>query len=135
MNGMQAVTDLSKYISKNIDDIQVFKIEKPTNFEGNYICLNYLNISYGRAVNTSCIVNVNLHARDMTNSQPDTEKLQRMSERIFSLIPCRNIDTEDDERELIIGGAWYNIESDSNCIKDNDGTHFINIRVQVTFTN
>lgn len=135
MNGMQAVTDLSKYISKNIDDIQVFKIEKPTNFEGDCICLNYLNISYGRAVNTSCIVNVNLHARDMTNSQPDTEKLQRMSERIFSLIPCRNIDTEDDERELIIGGACYNIESDSNCIKDNDGTHFINIRVQVTFTN
>lgn len=132
---MQAVTDLSKYISKNIDDIQVFKIEKHTNFEGDYICLNYLNISYGRAVNTSCIVNVNLHARDMTNSQPDMEKLQRMSERIFSLIPCRNIDTEDDERELIIGGAWYNIESDSNCIKDNDGTHFINIRVQVTFTN
>lgn len=132
---MQAVTDLSKYIAKNIDDIKVFKFEKPTNFEGDYICLNYLNISYGRIVNTSCIVNVNLHASDMTNGQPDTKKMQDMSERILSLIPFRNIDTEDDERELIIGRAWYNIESDSNCIKDTDGTHFINIRVQVTFMN
>lgn len=90
MNGMQAVTNLSEYIAKNIVDIKVFKFEKPTNFEGDYICLNYLNISYGRAVNTSCIVNVNLHATDMTDSQPDTKKLQSISERIFSLVPCRN---------------------------------------------
>ena len=74
MNGMQAVTNLSEYIAKNIVDIKVFKFEKPTNFERDYICLNYLNISYGRAVNTSCIVNINLHATDMTDSQPEDRK-------------------------------------------------------------
>lgn len=135
MNGMQAVTDLALYLSKKINDVAVFKIEKPVNYTLPYICLNYLSILYGSWVNTSCIVNVNIHVPDLNNGMPDTLKLQQISQSVMELIPPKNTTTEDDERELIINGSWYHLEADSNCIKDVDNTHFVNFRVQVTFTN
>lgn len=134
MNGMQAVTELAVYLSKNISDIEVFKFERPTNYALSYICLNYLPINYGQWVNTTGIVNVNVHVPDFADGTPDTKQLQEIAERVMALIPKRNSATEDDESELIINHHWYYLETDSNCIGDKDKTHFINLRVQVTFT-
>ncbi len=134
MNGMQAVTELAVYLSKNLSDIEVFKFERPTNYSLPYICLNYLPINYGQWVNTTGIVNVNVHVPDFADGMPDTKKLQEIAERVIGLLPKHNSSTEDDDTELIINHHWYNLETDSNCIGDNDKTHFINLRVQVTFT-
>ncbi len=135
MNGMTAVTALAKYIQAQLPDVRVFKYEKPVNYKGAYICLNYLAITYGAWANTSCIVNVNVHMPDFTSQQPDTKALQSLTERVAALLPHRNTTTEDDERELIISGTWYALESDSNLMKDTDDTHFVNLRVQATFTD
>lgn len=135
MNGMQAVTELAVYISRNISDIEVFKIKRPTNYALPYICLNYLSINYGQWVNATGIVNVNVHVPDLDDGSPDTEPLQELAERVMELIPKRNSTTEDDEAELIINHHWYYLETDSNCIGDKDKTHFINLRVQVIFTD
>lgn len=134
MNGMQAVTELAIYLSKNISDIEIFKFKKPTNYALPYICLNYLPINYGQWVNSTGVVNVNIHVPDLESELPDTKKLQEIAERVMGLIPKRNSTTEDDEAELIINHHWYYLEADSNCIGDNDKTHFINLRIQVTFT-
>lgn len=135
MNGLSAVTDLAKYIQGELPDVKVFKFEKPVNYTGVFVCLNYLSVKYGPWANTSGIVNVNVHVPDKSSQLPDTKQLQTLAERVTALLPHRNTATEDDERELIIKGKWYCLESDSNLIKDTDGTHFINLRVQVTFTD
>lgn len=134
MNGTRAVTDLAVYIQKNVTDTKVFKYEKSVSYKGAYICVNKLPTSFGSAVNTSTILNVNVHVPDKIDQRPDTKALEELTEKVAALIPFRNSSTEDDERELIIHGAWFAIESDSNMMADTDGTHFINLRVQVTFT-
>lgn len=134
MNGTRAVTDLAVYIQKNVTDTKVFKYEKSVNYKGAYICVNKLPTSFGPMVNTSTILNVNVHVPDKIDQRPDTKTLEELTEKVAALIPFRNSSTEDDERELIIHGAWFAIESDSNMMADTDGTHFINLRVQVTFT-
>lgn len=135
MNGTSAVTDLAKYIQANLPDIKVFKYKKPVSYAGAYICLNYLAVKYGQWANSTGIVNVNIHVPNFKNQQPDTKQLQTLTERVAALLPHRNAMTEDDGRELIINGTWYSLESDSGLIEDTDGTHFVNLRVQTTFTD
>lgn len=132
MIGSQAVTDLAVYIRKNVD-VEVFKYEKPEGFKGSYICVNKLPTSFGNGVNTSTIVNVNVHVLDLSDQRPDTKALENLSDKVAALIPTRNASLEDDDNQLIINGCWFELESDSNFIKDTDGTHFVNLRIQVTF--
>ena len=134
MIGSQAVTDLAVYIRKNVE-VDVFKYEKPEGFKGSYICVNKLPTSYGNGVNTSTIVNVNVHVPDLSDQRPDTKALEALSDKVASLIPTRNASIEDDDQQLIINGSWFDLESDSNFLKDTDGTHFVNLRIQVTFVN
>lgn len=135
MKGIQAVTDLAVYIQRNVPDTKVFKYEKSVNYKGNYICVNKLPTAFGSMVNDTTILNVNVHVQDKTDQRPDTKALEELTQKVAALIPYKNVSTEDDERELIVHGAWFAIESDSNLLKDTDGTHFINLRIQVTFTN
>jgi hypothetical protein len=132
MIGSQAVTDLAVYIRKNVE-VEVFKYEKPEGFKGSYICVNKLPTSFGDGVNTSTIVNVNVHVHDLSDQRPDTKNLETLSDKVAALIPTRNASLEDDDNQLIINGCWFELESDSNFIKDTDGTHFVNLRIQVTF--
>ena len=132
MTGSEAVTTLALYISGEIKDTRVFKYEKPANFRGAYIALNQLAFQYGAAVNSSGIVNVNIHVPDLTDGQPDTRSLQALTDRVRALLPTRNDDTED-ETGIALGGAFYSLDADSNPMADTDGTHFVNIRVRVLF--
>lgn len=132
MNGMAAVTALAVHISGVIKDTRVFKYEKPTNYRGAYIALNHLAFQYGAGVNTSGVVNVNIHVPDLTDGQPDTRSLQVLADRIRAIIPERDESTEDGAG-LRIGSAFYALDGDSSPMSDTDGTHFANLRVRVTF--
>lgn len=130
---IEAVTLLSTYIAKNVD-MRVFKYKKDVNLKNApYICLNSLQFSYNAWHNSYNVINVNVHYPSNSDGSPNVEELNKMVERVFSLIPQRNATTEDDDRVLMIKGYIYEIENDSNCMEDTDGTFFVNIRVCVTF--
>lgn len=132
-NGIKAVEALAIYLNDRLN-CNVFKFAKDPLFTGKpYICLNYLSVQYGAWINESCIVNVNVHYPSMSNGQPNTIELAKLSDSVTELIPCRNTQTEDDNEELLLDGFRYELESDSNCMEDNDSTYFINLRVKVTF--
>ncbi len=132
MTGMEAVTALAVYISGEITDTRVFKYEKPANFRGAYIALNHLAFQYGAAVNTSGIVNVNIHVPALTDGQPDTKSLQSLADRVRALLPVREDDTEDGTG-IALNGAFFSLDADSSPMADTDGTHFVNLRVRVLF--
>lgn len=132
-NGIKAVEALAIYLNDSVK-CKVFKFAKDPLVHGEpYICLNYLSVQFGGWINESCIVNVNVHYPSMSNGQPNTIELANLSDSVTELIPCRNTQTEDDNAELLLDGFRYELESDSNCMEDNDGTYFINLRVKVTF--
>ena len=56
-----------------------------------------------------------------------------MYENVCNLIPYTNEMTETEDQPLMVDGIAYSISSDSNVMKDNDETHFINLRIKVQF--
>ena len=130
MNGIQAVTDLAVYLSKNIE-IKVFKYEKQTGFNGEYLVVNSLPFIFGSALNFQGALNLNIHIPNLGSGDSDSKRLCEVSDMIHKLIPS-SLDTEDAE-SLEINGVYYEIESDSNPMSDKDNTHFINMVIKVTF--
>ena len=130
---IEAVTLLSTYIAKNVDE-PVYKYKKDAKLKNApYICLNSLNFSYDKWQCSNNTINVNVHYPSNSDGSPNVEELNKMVERVFSLIPQRNATTEDDDKVLMIKGYLFEIDTDSNCIEDTDNTFFVNIRVSVTF--
>lgn len=130
MNGIQAVTDLAVYLSKNTE-IKVFKYKKKTGFNGEYLVVNSLPFSFGSAFNSQGTLNLNIHIPDLGSGSPNTKRLDEVSDMIMGLIPV-SLDIED-AQPLVINGVFYQIESDSNVMSDSDNTHFINMVIKVMF--
>lgn len=130
MNGIQAVTDLAVYLSKNTE-IKVFKYEKQTGFNGEYLVVNSLSFSFGSAFNSQGTLNLNIHVPDLGIGLPNTKRISEIEDVIMGLIPV-SLDIED-AQPLEIDGAFYQIESDSNIMSDSDNTHFVNIVIKVMF--
>lgn len=130
MNGIQAVTDLAVYLSNNTE-IKVFKYEKQTGFNGEYLVVNSLPFAYGSPFNSQGTLNLNIHIPDLGSGLPNTKRLAEVAKMIMELISV-SLDTED-SHPLEINGAFYQIESDSNVMRDEDNTHFINIVIKVMF--
>ena len=128
MNGLQAVTDLSVYLANNTD-IKVFKYEKQAGYVGDYIVVNSLPFSFGSAADGT--LNANIHIADLGNGLPNTKRAYEVATIIFRIIPRYSF-TEDSDW-LEINSSYYAIESDSNLIKDEDNTHFINLKIKVLF--
>lgn len=132
MNGLKAVTDLAVYLSKAIA-IKVFKHEKKTGFTGEYLVVNCLPFAFGKMVNDVNVLNLNIHVPDSKSGEVASKRLGEIYEDIAELIPTQN-DNEDIDG-LYLNGSYYSIYSDSNPIKDTDGTHFINLKINVTFND
>ena len=130
MNGIQAVTDLAVYLSKNTE-IKVLKYEKQTGFNGEYLVVNSLPFSFGSAFNSQGTLNLNIHVPDLGSGLPNTKRFAEVSDMIMGLIPV-SLDIED-AQPLVINGVFYQIESDSNVMSDSDNTHFINMVIKVMF--
>lgn len=132
MNEMAAVTAMAVYLHEHIAGIAVFKYKKPTNYHGEYICVNSLPVTYGKTINDTGIVNVNVHIPDQEDESIDTIRLDEVASMVDALLPHENTDTEDSS-ELIIEKFGFTLLSGSNCIEDNDRTHFINFRIKYNF--
>ena len=132
MNGLKAVTDLSVYLSDKVS-VKVFKYEKEDNYNDDYVVVNSLPFTWGKPLNDDNALNVNIHCKDLKNGAADTKRINELCQEVYALIPT--ISSVEDDNELIIDGAAYAIENDSNAMKDNDNTHFINFVVKVKFNN
>lgn len=117
---------------KQQSDFKVFAYEKDENYRGDYIAVNSLSINYGKWADSN-LINLNIHAQDNSSGSLNKESLSRMYENVCNLIPYTNEMTETEDQPLMVDGIAYSISSDSNVMKDNDETHFINLRIKVQF--
>lgn len=130
-NSIDVVTTLCRFL-KQQSDIKVFAYEKDENYHGDYIAVNSLSVNYGKWADSN-LINLNIHARDNQSGSFNKEKLTKMYEFVSNLIPFTNEMTETEDPPLMIDGIAYSISSDSNAMKDDDETHFINLRIKVQF--
>ena len=128
MNGLQAVQDLALFLHKK-QKIKVFKFEKMVDFSGEYIVVNHLPFVFGKEVNDSNILNLNIHVPTLVSGNADIIRLTEIFEKICNLIPF-SIEQED-EMGVLINGAYYSIESVSQPMEDIDSTYFLNIKVKI----
>lgn len=128
LNGLKAVQDLALLLTKK-QRIKVFKFEKFVNFSGEYIVVNHLPFTYGKTVNASNVLNVNIHTPVLSSGNADLVRLNEILSSICNLIP---FEAEQEEvTGLPIDGSYYSITSVSQPIEDRDNTYFLNVRVKV----
>lgn len=130
-NSIDVVTTLCRYL-KQQGDFKVFAYEKDESYRGDYIAVNSLSVNYGKWADTN-LINLNIHAQDNPSGSLNKQRLSRMYEDVCNLIPYTNEMTETEDQPLMVDGIAYSISSDSNAMKDNDKTHFINLRIKVQF--
>lgn len=130
-NSIDVVTSLCRYL-KQQSDFKVFAYKKDENYRGDYIAVNSLSVNYGKWADSN-LINLNIHAQDNSSGSLNKESLSRMYENVCNLIPYTNEMTETEDQPLMVDGIAYSISSDSNVMKDNDETHFINLRIKVQF--
>lgn len=128
MNGLKAVQDLALFLHKR-QKVKVFKFEKLVNFSGEYIVVNHMPFIYGRAVNDSNILNVNIHVPKLSSGNADILRLTEIYSDICFLLP---FDMEQEEIVgLLIGDSYYSITTVSQPMEDVDGTYFLNVKVKL----
>ena len=130
-NSIDVVTSLCRYL-KQQSDFKVSAYEEDENYRGDYIAVNSLSVNYGKWADSN-LINLNIHAQDNSSGSLNKESLSRMYENVCNLIPYTNEMTETEDQPLMVDGIAYSISSDSNVMKDNDETHFINLRIKVQF--
>ena len=74
MNGLKAVTELAVYLSKNTT-VQVFKHVKTTGFSGEFMVVNNLPFTRGKAVNDMNILNLNVHVPKTSSGTVNSKRL------------------------------------------------------------
>lgn len=144
--GNQCTTDMFKFLTEQktakaaetgyswLADVNIYKDDdKPITYKGQYIAINCLPFVYGKAVNDSNVMNVNLHAPKLSDGTADRTQLNKLVTFIESLFPIEN--GTEDVVSTQIGGAYYDIHSISNPMEDKDETYFINIRLSLTFNS
>lgn len=126
MTGLQAVTEVAKYIKQEIEGVEVFKYEKPKGYAGEYIAVNNLPFVHKEDIQT-CTINVNVHVPKLDTSQPDTRRLEELLSSIISLF--------DSKYGTFLEGAYFCFYSDSRPTEDQDDTYYINIELECSFEN
>lgn len=101
----------------------VYPLTKPsTKSDTEYIVINALPI--GEGVLQKCIVNVNLHVKDLSSGMADLKKLTTVTASLMTLL--ENIA----ERGIIV-----NFESQEYFKEEELGYHYSNIRLKVKIVN
>lgn len=112
--------------TKTTQYIRAYKYEKGTKETGEYIAVNHLPFTHGRA-NTVAqgVVNVNVHVPILKSGELPTKRLSEICTEVINLFP-------DD---TFIDGAYYDFYADSRPTLDNDETYYVNLQIQVTYNN
>lgn len=129
MNGLQAVDCLAVYLHEN-QEVQVFKYEKTMGFQGEYIVVNHLPFTFGQLVNSSNVLNVNIHVPALSTGRANTTRIAEIYEVVSELIP--NDVNVDGELGLNLEGSYFSISSVSQPMQDKDNTYFLNVRIKLT---
>lgn len=137
MLGSKAVTEIVRLINnakiKSSTDgitesdtkvIRAYKYEKGKKETGEYIAVNHLPFITKNEVQEGT-VNINIHVPQQPSNEPNTKRLDKICDQVIALFP----------KDLFIDGAYYNYYCDSRPVPDNDKTYFVNLQIQVTFSN
>lgn len=142
ISGDTLVTELAlcikERLSCTVDEYEetganVYKYRKPTNYKGEYICVNHLPLSFGKSLNDLNYLNVNIHVPETKSGAIPTPRLEALLERILEFLPLACGDEIDES--LLLNGHLYSVESVSQPMDEDDSTWFYNLRVKVIFTN
>lgn len=132
MLGDMAVTEVVRYLSESLDvrdeahieDIPVYKYERPQKLTGEYIAVNHLPFVHRDVVGEG-VVNINIHVPKLKSNLPDTRRLAELASAVATLFP----------EGTYLDKAFYELLSDSRPTLDNDDTYYVNIQLNVIFNN
>ena len=102
-----------------------YKYERPASTEGEYIVVNHLPFVHRKSVEEGT-VNVNIHVPVLNVNLPDVKRLAELTSAVVELFP---------EGTVIDDLAYYEFYSDSRPTLDEDQTYYVNLQLNVTFTN
>lgn len=127
VNGDEIINELfvlfGQYI--DIDQFKVFKYEKkPNDNAQEYIVINHLPLENVEGV-CEVFVNINIHQKDSVLGLNIAN----------ALTITQNIRDYFGDETKALNGKYYEISDVSQPMKDNDNTHFINVRLRCLYTN
>ena len=128
MDGLQAVQDLALFLHGK-QKVKVFKFKKTTDYSQEYIVVNHMPFIYGKTMNDSNILNVNIHVPKQSSGNANIPRLTEIYSDISSIIPYET--EQDDDAGILINGSYYSILSVSQPMEDVDNTYFLNIKIKL----
>lgn len=105
--------------------VEVFQYEKDPKHDGDYIAINHLPFDTDRNELLTAVFNVNVHAKDNIKKQISAKRIKDLTERIAVLF----------DEPIMLDGCWFELRSISQPYKDDDSTHFVNLKFNVYFSN
>ena len=143
ITGLQTTTSLYKFlVNKLAEDadspllknrsVKVFKDDdKNADYSGIYIAVNALPFTYGPAVNSDNVMNLNIHVPNLTSGKADRALLTEFVDYLLTIFPLESFD--EDSTQLMIDGVYYTIRAISKPMKDDDDTYFVNVKLKLLF--
>ena len=120
MNGQKAVKTVFDALSDANLEIQLFKNGKSSGFDQEYIVIGQSTFNREKNI-ASGFVTVRIHVPDSETGEPNSERILAIADQIEPIF-----------NEAFLDGAYYTIFDDSFAAGE-DGTHYQNMRIQVTF--
>lgn len=120
MNGQQAVTEVFNTLTGADLGIRLFRNGKSSGFAQEYIVVGQGTFTREKNM-AGGIVTLEIHVPDTETGEPASDRIQAVANLVEPLF-----------NETLINGAYYSVYDDSFAAGE-DGTHYQNMRIQVTF--
>lgn len=124
ITGNKAVEVIAKRIRDNFPTFDVVEYERTEKQKGDYIAVNFLTYNLQQEIG-NIICNINVHAKDKMSGEINSTQIWSMANKVQTLF----------NDAVYLDGNWYSIYSISGITKDEDKTHYVNIRIEVIFDN
>lgn len=132
MRGQEAITIICKMLATADLGVRIFKNIREINFPGReYIVVNHLPFSQEPGLQEG-YANINIHVKDADTGEPDSARIDKISSLVIPLFK----ETEDAECNQYTkrNGSEFALYDDS-FLDDDDGTHYQNFKIKVTYYN
>lgn len=132
MRGQEAITIICKILAAANLGVRIFKNNRERNFSGNeYIVVNHLPFSQESGLQEG-YTNINIHVKDAGTGEPDSGRIDAIAALVLPLFK----ETEDAEGNIYTkrSGAEFSLYDDSFS-DDDDGTHYQNFKIKITYYN
>lgn len=132
MRGQEAITIICKMLATADLGVRIFKNIREINFPGReFIVVNHLPFSQEPGLQEG-YANINIHVKDADTGEPDSARIDEISSLVIPLFK----ETEDAECNQYTkrNGSEFALYDDSFS-DDEDGTHYQNFKIKVTYYN